>query len=216
LALIESAFSESAMSPTLNDALPAAALFALVMTITPGPNNTMLLASGVNFGLRRTVPHVLGISAGMALLMMAAGLGLAQAFERLPWLYSALEALSVAYLLYLAWKIGTSSSVQMRDAERRPMRFHEAIAFQWINPKAWMMVLTAATTIHLHASLSLNAALMAVVFVVIGLPCITAWAAFGTSLRRFLANPRWLRIFNLSMATLLVLSLYPIVAHFFA
>ena len=200
----------------LLNALPAAALFALVTTITPGPNNTMLLASGVNFGLKRTVPHVLGISAGMAILMIAVGLGLAQAFERLPWLYTVLEAASIAYLLYLAWKIGTSSSVQMRDGQSRPMRFHEAIAFQWINPKAWMMVLTAATTIHLHASLSLNAALMALVLVVIGLPCITMWAAFGMSLRRFLANPRYLRIFNITMAALLVLSLYPIVAHFFA
>jgi len=204
------------MSPVLLNALPAAALFALVTTITPGPNNTMLLASGVNFGLKRTVPHVLGISAGVALLMLAAGVGLAEAFGRLPWLYSVLETASVAYLLYLAWKIGTSSSVQMRDGERRPMRFYEAVAFQWVNPKAWMMVLTAATTIHLHANLSLNAALMALVFVVIGLPCITAWAAFGMSLRRLLAKPRLLRAFNVTMAALLVLSLYPIVARYFA
>jgi threonine/homoserine/homoserine lactone efflux protein len=117
------------------------------------------------------------------------------------------------YLLYLAWKIGTSSSVQARDGERRPMRFYEAVAFQWVNPKAWMMVLTAATTIHLHASLSLNAALMALVFIVVGLPCITMWAAFGMSLRRFLGRPRWLRAFNLMMAALLVLSLYPIVVR---
>jgi threonine/homoserine/homoserine lactone efflux protein len=204
------------MPNLLVEALPAAALFAMVTSITPGPNNTMLLASGVNFGLKRTVPHMLGISVGVALLSLAVGLGLAQAFERLPWLYTVLETASVVYLLYLAWKIGTSSSVQMRQGERRPMRFHEAIAFQWINPKAWMMVLTAATTIHLHASLSLNAALMAAVFVVIGLPCITVWAAFGMSLRRFLADPRWLRVFNITMAVLLVLSLYPIVAHFFA
>jgi threonine/homoserine/homoserine lactone efflux protein len=204
------------MSPLLLDALPAAALFAMVTSITPGPNNTMLLASGVNFGLKRTVPHMLGISAGVAILMLAVGLGLAQAFERLPWLYTVLETASVVYLLYLAWKIGTSSTVQLREGERRPMRFHEAFAFQWINPKAWMMVLTAATTIHLHASLSLNAALMALVFVVIGLPCISAWAAFGMSLRRFLSNPRVLRAFNITMALLLVLSLYPIVARLFA
>ncbi|GAB5094547.1 LysE family translocator [Caballeronia sp. LP006] len=198
------------------NALPAAALFVMVTSITPGPNNTMLLASGVNFGLKRTVPHVLGISAGVALLMLAVGLGLAQAFERLPWLYTVLETASVVYLLYLAWKIGTSSSVQMRDGERRPMRFYEAVAFQWVNPKAWMMVLTAATTIHLHSSLSLNAGLMALLFVVIGMPCIVAWAAFGMSLRRFLSRPRWLRAFNITMAVLLVCSLYPIVAHFFA
>ena len=203
------------MSSDFLHALPAAALFVLVTSITPGPNNTMLLASGVNFGLKRTVPHVLGISAGVAVLMLAVGFGLAQAFDRLPWLYSVLETASVVYLLYLAWKIGTSSSVQMRDGERRPMRFHEALAFQWVNPKAWMMVLTAATTIHLHASLSLNAALMAVMFVLVGLPCIVAWAAFGMSLRRFLARPRLLRAFNITMAALLVLSLYPIVAHYF-
>jgi threonine/homoserine/homoserine lactone efflux protein len=192
-------------------ALPAAGLFALVTSITPGPNNTMLLASGVNFGLRRTVPHLLGISAGVAFLMILVGIGLAQAFARFAWLYTVLETASVAYLLYLAWKIATSSTVQVRAGERRPMRFFEAVAFQWINPKAWMMVLTAATTIHLHASLSLNAALLALVFVVVGFPCITMWAACGVSLRRFLGNPRRLRLFNWTMATLLVLSLYPVV-----
>jgi threonine/homoserine/homoserine lactone efflux protein len=192
-------------------ALPAAGLFALVTSITPGPNNTMLLASGVNFGLRRTVPHLLGISVGVAFLTILVGVGLAQAFARFAWMYAVLETASVAYLLYLAWKIATSSTVQVREGERRPMRFLEAAAFQWINPKAWMMVLTAATTIHLHASLSLNAALMAVVFIVVGFPCITIWAACGVSLRRFLGNPRWLRLFNWTMATLLVLSLYPIV-----
>ncbi len=93
------------------------------------------------------------------------------------------------------------------------MRFHEAIAFQWINPKAWMMVLTAATTIHLSADFGFNAMLMAVLFYVTGLPCICLWAAFGTSLRRVLSNPRWLRAFNIVMASLLVLSMYPIALH---
>ncbi len=153
------------MSTILFDALPAAALFAMATSITPGPNNTMLLASGVNFGLKHTVPHMLVISAGMALLSLAVGLGLEQVFERFPWRYMALETASVVYLLYLTWKSGTSSKVQMCEGERRPMRFHEAFAFQWINPKAgMMMVLTAATTIHLHTSLLLNAALMAMVF----------------------------------------------------
>jgi threonine/homoserine/homoserine lactone efflux protein len=194
-------------------ALPAAMLFALVTSITPGPNNTMLLASGVNFGLRRTLPHLLGISLGVAILTIVVGLGLAQAFERFAWLYTVLETASVAYLLYLAWKIATSSTLQVRDGEHRPMRFIEAAAFQWINPKAWIMVLTAATTIRLHSSLSLNAVLMALVFIVVGFPCIMMWAACGVSLRRFLGDPRWRRLFNWTMATLLVLSLYPIVEH---
>ena len=191
-------------------ALPAGILFALVTTITPGPNNTMLLASGVNFGFRRTLPHILGISAGVVLLMLAVGFGLGEAFHRWPLLYTVLETASVVYLLYLAWKIGTSGQVQVRKGERRPMRFHEAIAFQWINPKAWMMVLTAATTVHLSADFGLNATLMAVLFYVVGLPCICLWAAFGMALRNLLANPVWLRVFNVGMAVLLVLSLYPV------
>ncbi|CAG4890162.1 LysE family translocator [Paraburkholderia saeva] len=194
-------------------ALPAGIMFALVTSITPGPNNTMLLASGVNFGFRRTVPHLLGISAGVALLMLSVGFGLGEAFRRFPMFYTALEVASVVYLLYLAWKIGTSGEIQARKGERRPMRFYEAIAFQWINPKAWMMVLTAATTIHLSTDFGFNALMMALVFCAIGFPCICVWAAFGTSLRRFLSNPRWLRAFNIVMASLLVLSMYPIVLH---
>ena len=197
-------------------ALPAGILFALVTTITPGPNNTMLLASGVNFGFRRTLPHILGISAGVVLLMLAVGFGLGEAFRRWPLLYTVLETASVVYLLYLAWKIGTSGQVQVRKGERRPMRFHEAIAFQWINPKAWMMVLTAATTVHLSTDFGLNATLMAVLFYVVGLPCICLWAAFGMALRNLLANPVWQRVFNVAMALLLVLSLYPVALRMMA
>ncbi|MDR8029536.1 LysE family translocator [Burkholderia cenocepacia] len=194
-------------------ALPAGMLFALVTSITPGPNNTMLLASGVNFGFRRTMPHLFGISIGVAILMLCVGFGLGEAFKRLPLLYAILEAASVAYLLYLAWRIGTSGEVKAHGAKPRPMTFIEAAAFQWVNPKAWMMVLTAATTIRLSADYGMNAAWMSVVFVLIGFPCICLWAAFGLGLRRFLSNPRALRVFNVTMAVLLILSLYPLVAH---
>ncbi|AXL48961.1 lysine transporter LysE [Paraburkholderia caffeinilytica] len=191
-------------------ALPAGILFALVATITPGPNNTMLLASGVNFGFRRTLPHVSGISAGVVLLMLSVGIGLGEAFVHFPMLYTVLEVASVAYLLYLAWKIGTSGELKLRNGDRRPMKFHEAIVFQWVNPKAWMMVLTAATTIHVSESASMNAIAMAVIFYVIGFPCICLWAGFGTAMRKVLSDPKRLRIFNVAMALLLVLSLYPI------
>ncbi|WP_175824191.1 LysE family translocator [Burkholderia sp. BCC0419] len=194
-------------------ALPAGMLFALVTSITPGPNNTMLLASGVNFGFRRTMPHLFGISTGVAILMLCVGFGLGEAFKRLPLLYTILEAASVAYLLYLAWRIGTSGEVKAHGAKPRPMTFIEAAAFQWVNPKAWMMVLTAATTVQLSADYGMNAAWMSVVFILIGFPCICLWAAFGLGLRRFLSNPRALRIFNVTMAVLLILSLYPLVAH---
>ncbi|UEP36652.1 LysE family translocator [Burkholderia ambifaria] len=194
-------------------ALPAGMLFALVTSITPGPNNTMLLASGVNFGFRRTMPHLFGISIGVAILMLCVGFGLGEAFRRMPVLYTILEIASVAYLLYLAWRIGTSGEVKAQGAKPRPMTLLEAAAFQWVNPKAWMMVLTAATTIRLSADYGMNAAWMAVVFILIGFPCICLWAAFGLGLRRFLSNRRALRIFNVTMAVLLILSLYPLVAH---
>ena len=198
------------MSFVTLSALPAGILFALVTSITPGPNNTMLLASGVNFGFRRTLPHLSGISAGVVLLMLSVGIGLGEAFVHFPVLYTVLEVVSVAYLLYLAWKIGTSGELKLKKGERRPMRFHEAIAFQWVNPKAWMMVLTAATTIHLSNSFGMNALAMAAVFYVIGFPCICVWAGFGTAMREVLANPKRLRLFNIAMALLLVVSLYPI------
>ena len=194
-------------------ALPAGILFALVTTITPGPNNTMLLASGVNFGFRRTLPHVFGISAGVVLLMLCVGFGLGEAFRRFPALYLVLEIASIAYLLYLAWKIGTSGEVKLRKGERRPMKFHEAIAFQWVNPKAWMMVLTAVTTIHVSENFGRNVMLMAVVFYVIGLPCISLWAGFGTAMRQVLTDPKRLRIFNVAMALSLVMTLYPMVTR---
>ncbi|MEX3812463.1 LysE family translocator [Paraburkholderia sp. BR13439] len=203
------------MSFVTLSALPAGILFALVTSITPGPNNTMLLASGVNFGFRRTLPHLSGISVGVVLLMLSVGVGLGEAFVHFPVLYTVLEVVSVAYLLYLAWKIGTSGELKLRNGERRPMRFHEAIAFQWVNPKAWMMVLTAATTIHLSNSFGINAVAMAAVFYVIGFPCICVWAGFGTAMREVLSNPKRLRIFNVAMALLLVGSLYPIALKLF-
>lgn len=197
-------------------ALPTGMLFAMVMSITPGPNNMMLLASGVNFGFRRTLPHLFGISSGVALLMLSVGFGLGEAFRRFPRLYTVLEVASVLYLLYLAWKIGSSGGVKTRGGERRPMRFHEALAFQWVNPKAWMMVLTAATTIRLSADFGLNAVLMAAVFYLVGLPCICLWAGFGTAMRRILSRPAWLRAFNIAMALALLATVYPMIRRMLA
>ncbi|MCY0386178.1 LysE family translocator [Robbsia sp. Bb-Pol-6] len=190
-------------------ALPAGILFATVMSITPGPNNMMLLASGVNFGFRRTVPHLFGISSGVALLTLSVGFGLGEALQRFPRLYTVLEVASVLYLLYLAWKIGTSGGIQTKKGERRPMRFLEALAFQWVNPKAWMMVLTAVTTIRLSTDFNVNTVLMAAVFYLAGLPCICLWAGFGTAMRRLLSRPVWLRTFNIAMALALIVTVYP-------
>jgi len=194
-------------------ALSAAMTFALVMSITPGPNNTMLLASGVNFGFRRTLPHMLGITCGCTIMMVAIALGLGQVFARAPALYSAMEVLSVVYLIYLAWKIAASRSLSVDAANKRPMTFLQAAAFQWVNPKAWMMVVTGVTAFHVNDNLLVNALTLAVAFAIVNLPSISIWAAFGLGVRRFLAGPTALRAFNWTMAALLIASIAPTFRH---
>jgi len=127
--------------------LSAFVLFAFVSSITPGPNNTLLLASGVNFGFRRSMPHALGISLGFMLLVIAVGLGLGEVFKVFPWAYTVLRYVGAAYLLYLAWKIATAGGMSDSNEEHgKPMTFLGAAAFQWVNPKAWIMALGAITT----------------------------------------------------------------------
>src|SRR5262245_46020938 len=123
-------------------------LFAFVTSVTPGPNNMMLLASGVNFSVRRSLPHMLGISLGFMVLVMAVGLGLSQVFQQVPVLYTLLRYIGAAYLLYLAWKIAGSGAPDADSAEKRakPFTFLQAAAFQWVNPKAWVMAIGAITT----------------------------------------------------------------------
>ena len=190
--------------------ISAFALFAFVSSITPGPNNTMLLASGVNFGFRRTIPHALGISFGFMFLVLAVGLGLGGVFKAVPMAYTVLRYLGAAYLLYLAWKIATSSAMSDDiDGKRKPMTFLAAAVFQWVNPKAWVMALGAITTYTPAEGYFTNVLVIAVVFAVVNLPSVCVWAGCGTGLRNVLREPRWLKLFNRSMAGLLVLSLYP-------
>jgi threonine/homoserine/homoserine lactone efflux protein len=204
---------EPPMPPLVHAALPAAMTFALAMSITPGPNNTMLLASGVNFGFRRTLPHMIGITFGCMVMMVAIGLGLGQLFERVPTLYMALEAASVAYLLYLAWKIAMSRSLSIGNSDRRPMTFLQAAAFQWVNPKAWMMAVTGVTAFRLSDDLLSNSVLLALAFAIVNLPSISIWAAFGVGMRCLLSNTIVLRAFNWTMAALLVASIMMTFRH---
>lgn len=198
------------MSPDLLVALIA---FAFVTSVTPGPNNMMLLASGVNFGVRRSVPHMLGISLGFMLLVVAVGLGLGQLFERVPLLFSALRYLGAAYMLYLAWKIAGSAAPKTRSDERgKPFTFIQAAAFQWVNPKAWIMAIGAITTYAPQENFVVNVLLIAALFALINCPSVGLWTVAGSLLRRWLERPRILRAFNLGMALLLVASLYPIFA----
>ncbi len=183
-------------------------LFALVSSITPGPNNLMLLASGVNFGLRATLPHILGIAAGFALLLLAVGLGLAELFQRWPWAYEALKWAGAAYLLYLAWAIARSGSPEAKESTK-PMGFVAAAAFQWVNPKAWIMGVSAFAT-YVPAQGVWAVAKVALLFALINGPCLSLWALMGSRLRDWMAKGRRQRVFNLLMSGLLALSLWPL------
>ncbi|MDP3798216.1 MAG: LysE family translocator [Polaromonas sp.] len=196
------------MSPEL---LPALCLFALVTSITPGPNNTMVLASGVNFGFARSLPHIAGISIGFGVMTVAAGLGLHSALQSVPQAYAAMRYLGAAYMLWLAWQLAYSGPMAAETAgAARPMGFFAAAAFQWVNPKAWVMALGAVTA-YLPAQPSpAQLVAMTLIFCLINAPCVGLWAACGCALRRLLEKPLYLRIFNVSMAVALVASLYPL------
>lgn len=190
--------------------LTALALFAFASSITPGPNNLMLMASGANFGFKLTLPHLLGVGIGFTAMIILVGLGIIQLFDRFPASYEVLKVISVIYLLYLAYKIATSnSSIEGGNSNAKPLTFIQAAAFQWVNPKAWTMSLTA---ISVYAPSNSFAAivLVAVVFGSINLPCIGSWTILGQRMQKFLTSQKRLKIFNYTMALLLVLSLYPV------
>ncbi len=190
--------------------LPPLALFAFVSSVTPGPNNLMLMASGANYGFRRTIPHMLGISTGFMVMMVLTGLGLVQLFDRYPVIYTGLKIVSVVYLMFLAWKIANAAPIRERTADgSRPMTFLQAAAFQWVNPKAWAMALTAIT-VYVADNGSAMLWIAAAFFAAVNLPSVTIWTVMGQQMARFLTRPAYLRSFNWTMAALLIASLYPL------
>ncbi|RON00981.1 lysine transporter LysE [Pseudomonas brassicacearum] len=199
------------------DLLLGFALFALVTSITPGPNNTMLLASGVNFGFNRSIPHMLGITCGFFILVLAVGFGLGAVFQTYPVLYSVLRYVGAGYLLYLAWKIAHSGPVsEAEQGHAKPISYWGAAAFQWVNPKAWIMAIGAISTYTPLQGYFTNVIVIAAVFAIINLPSVSVWVACGSLLRNVLRDRRWLRIFNWGMALLLVASLYPMLHESFS
>ncbi|MFD2738247.1 LysE family translocator [Sulfitobacter aestuarii] len=192
------------------DLLSALALFALITSSTPGPNNLMLMASGGNYGFRQTIPHMLGIVFGFMSMLLLVGLGLIRLFEAYPIIYVVLKWLSVAYLLYLAWKIATAAPLRRDSGRGTPLTLLQAAAFQWVNPKAWAFGLSVVAVYAPQVSPPWLM-LVALIVAACSLPAITIWTAMGQQLARVLTNPRRLRLFNWSMALLLVLSLYPVI-----
>ncbi|MEM9523687.1 MAG: LysE family translocator [Pseudomonadota bacterium] len=188
------------------DLLVALVSFAFVTTITPGPNNLMLMASGANFGFWRTIPHMLGVGLGFTFMVALVGVGLMQVFDAYPVSHTLLRILSVAYLFYLAWKIANAGAPEAHESAGKPITFLQAAAFQWVNPKAWAMAL-AAISAYAPDRTPASIAWVTIVFALVNLPTVTTWTVVGQQIRHLLGSPRSLRLFNWSMAALLVSSL---------
>lgn len=194
----------------MTDMLGPLVTFALATSITPGPNNIMLTASGANFGFRRTIPHMLGITIGFTVMVLAIGLGLSEIFEAFPVIHQLLRYGGAAYLLYLAYRIATAAptTADTARAAGRPLTFLQAALFQWVNPKGWMMAvgaISAYTTVG--GDLVQESFVIAGVFGVICLPAVALWAGLGAVVGRLLQTNWALRAFNFTMALLLVASL---------
>jgi threonine/homoserine/homoserine lactone efflux protein len=186
-------------------------VFAAVMFITPGPNNIMLLSSGLNYGFRPTLPHIAGITIGFAFMVGVVGLGLGTIFIAYPVLQTILKYAGGAYLVYLAAAIAMSGPpMPGQDDRRGPMTFWGAALFQWINAKGWVMVIGTITAYAAIATFPYNIAIQVALSLILGTVSCTAWAIFGSSLRPVLTAPRAIRVFNIAMAILLLASLYPV------
>jgi threonine/homoserine/homoserine lactone efflux protein len=194
-----------------NSLLIAFVMFAVVMFFTPGPNNIMLLSSGLTYGFRRTVPHILGITVGFAFMIGAVGIGLGTIFIAYPVLQTILKYAGAAYLIYLAAVIAMSEPVgPEQEKARGPMTFWGAAMFQWVNAKGWVMVIGTITAYAAIASFPWNIVIQVTLSLILGAVSCTAWALFGTALRPILTSPVAVRAFNIVMALLLLASLYPV------
>jgi threonine/homoserine/homoserine lactone efflux protein len=186
--------------------------FASAMAFTPGPNNIMVTASGVNFGFARTVPHILGVTFGFVVLLVGCAAGLGAIFAAWPPSQIVLKAAGAIYLVWLAWKIATAAPAAGDDQQAaRPITFLQAALFQWVNPKAVVIALSAVAIYVRPAHWLSDFALLLVVFAVATILAVATWTGFGVALRRVLSNPKHARIFNIAMALLLVASIVPMV-----
>lgn len=183
--------------------------FAFVTSITPGPNNFMLLSSGANYGFVKTLPHMLGISSGFSILLLCVGFGLGKMLEFYPSAFVALKIAGGSYLLYLAYKIATSGPVGNVKSTGKPMTFIQAALFQWVNPKAWVMAVSSMSAYTSPEQYNVTVLIIALVFPLINFPSVSCWSLFGRSMQGFLTDPIKLKYFNYLMAFLLVVSLWP-------
>ena len=200
-----------------------AALFMLVSSVTPGPNNTMLMASGVHFGFRRTLAHLMGVQLGFGLMVIAVGLGLHTVLAQFPAFYELVRFAGAAYMVWMAWSLASArphvpapaaldDGLHSAQDEAKPLGFWGAVLFQWVNPKAWVMAVTIMSAYVPPGAGLLQIAPLGMLYVALGFPCSSVWVGFGSALRSYLQEPFRLRVFNCSMAAALLLSLYPMLS----
>jgi len=186
--------------------------FLISMGFTPGPNNILVASSGVNFGFRATIPHMLGITFGFPLMLLIVGLGLARMFIALPPLHTVLKYICIAYMLYLAWRIARASAMDEARRTLKPLSFAQGAAMQWVNGKGWVVALSLVTTYTVvNRTLPLQIAALSVMCLFITMASVCCWTYFGSLLRKFLQTEIRRRWFNYSMATLLVVSIIPVI-----
>lgn len=189
-------------------------MFALVTSVTPGPNNIMLMASGINYGVRRSLPHASGILFGWPTMVLLLGLGLGQLFATLPWMLTVLKIGSTLYMLWLAWKIAGAQPFDADpDSGASPFGFVQAALFQWVNGKAWIMAVSALSAFTLTQDYMASLLVIVAAFFVSSIFSSTLWTLFGAGLRHVLSDPRWFRAINIGLALSLVISLWPMLAH---
>ncbi|WP_123422052.1 LysE family translocator [Gallaecimonas pentaromativorans] len=189
----------------------AVLFFAFSTTITPGPNNVMIMSSGMNYGVRASLAHLCGICLGFPLMVLLVGLGFGLVFERFPHLHQLIKVLGTLYLLWLAWKIASQTPKAIQAGHAKPLNFWQGAAFQWVNGKAWVMA-TGAIAAFTSAQTGMwwQVLAIALAFLVVAFPCVGLWLVAGAGLRRVLTQPLAQRIFNIAMGLLLVLSVVPV------
>lgn len=192
-------------------------LFCISTCVTPGPNNTMIMASGVNHGFRKSLPHMLGINVGFPLMLVIVGLGAGNLFQQVPLLQTVLKAAGAAYLSYMAYKIATTPAGKLEAGNAKPFSFIQAALFQWVNPKAWIMAVGAVVTYSAAGGdYFLGVLQIGLIFFLFGTPCTGIWLWFGAALRDVLSKPQYRRLFNSAMALLLLSSLIPVLRDLYA
>jgi threonine/homoserine/homoserine lactone efflux protein len=195
----------------------------LVSSVTPGPNNTMLMASGVHFGFRRTLAHLMGVQLGFGFMVVAVGLGLHTVLAQFPAFYDLVRFAGAAYMVWMAWSLASArphvpapaapdDGLHSAQDEAKPIGFWGAVLFQWVNPKAWVMAVTIMSAYVPPGAGLLQIAPLGMLYVALGFPCSSVWVGFGSALRSYLQDPFRMRVFNCSMAAALLLSLYPMLS----